>query len=152
MAFELITIADVSKSYPTVDQISVHFMFFNGSAADNGGLKPYPLFGQKQTTLPWSTFVSEMGKIAIGDQATWCAACGNTTGVCAPATSAAPAASPTSNHDGFELQLGHLDPRRRRYWCHGHAGRHLGHRGVDPLDRWLEGRQQEAHGCWADWE
>jgi hypothetical protein len=84
MAFELVTNATVSAtSYPTPDQISVRFMFSNGSAAANG-LKAYPLFGQGQTVLPWKTFADEMGKIAIGDQATWCHACGNTTGVCAP--------------------------------------------------------------------
>jgi hypothetical protein len=88
MAFELVTNSTVSSSsYPTPDDISVRFMFSNGSAATNGGLTAYPLFGQSETTLPWSNFSAEIAKIAIGDQATWCNACGNTTGVCATSTS-----------------------------------------------------------------
>lgn len=31
--------------------------------------------------------MSEMNKFAIGDQATWCSQCGNSTGVCASSTS-----------------------------------------------------------------
>jgi len=92
MSFELFTNATVSStSYPTNDQINVRFLFSNGSAAING-LTAYPLFGQSQTVLPWTTFVSEMGKFAIGDLTTWCTACGSTTGTCATATS-----SSTSN-------------------------------------------------------
>jgi len=88
MAFELVTNSTVnSTSYPTPDEISVRFMFSNGSAAANGGMTTYPLFGQSETTLPWSNFSAEMSKIAIGDQATWCNACGNTTGACATSTS-----------------------------------------------------------------
>jgi hypothetical protein len=105
MAFELITNATVSStSYPTPDEISVRFMFSNGSAADNG-LTAYPLFGQSQTTLPWSTFSSEMAKIAIGDQVTWCTKCGNTTGICAntssssSSTGSSSSATPSSSTD-----------------------------------------------------
>ncbi len=88
MAFELVTNATVdSSSYPTPDEISVRFMFSNGTAATTGGLTAYPLFGQSETTLSWSDFSAEMAKIAIGDQATWCNACGNTTGACASSTS-----------------------------------------------------------------
>jgi hypothetical protein len=83
MAFELITNASVSaSSYPTPDKVSVRFTFVNGSAAEHAP-QSYPLFGQKETVLPYTTFVSEMNKIAIGDQATWCKACGNSTGACA---------------------------------------------------------------------
>jgi hypothetical protein len=104
MAFELVTNATVSDTYPTPDQISVRFMFSNGSAADNG-LTAYPLFGQSQTTLPWSTFSSEMAKIAIGEADKWCTACGNTTGVCASTTSSgssssSAAATPASGSSG----------------------------------------------------
>jgi len=83
MAFELVTDTEVSNtSYPSADQINVRFLFSNGSAAENA-LTAYPLFGQSETVLPWPTFLSEMNKFAIGDQAQWCQACGNTTGVCA---------------------------------------------------------------------
>ncbi|KAF2973024.1 hypothetical protein GQX73_g525 [Xylaria multiplex] len=86
MAFELVTNASVSSGYPTTDDISVRFLFSNGSAAD---VTPttYPLFGQSETTLPWTTFVSEMNKFAIGDTPDWCRVCGVTTGSCASSSS-----------------------------------------------------------------
>lgn len=87
MTFELLTNATVSNtSYPSNDDISVRFLFSNGSAAANP-LTAYPLFGQSSTVIPWTTFVNEMNKFAIGDQATWCSKCGNSTGVCASSTS-----------------------------------------------------------------
>lgn len=93
MTFELITNSTVSNtSYPSASDISVRFLFSNGSAAANP-LTEYPLFGQSSTTLPWNTFVSEMGKFAIGDQATWCTQCGNSTGVCATSTSTSSSSS-----------------------------------------------------------
>jgi hypothetical protein len=96
MTFELLTNATVSNtSYPSNDDISVRFLFSNGSAAANP-LTAYPLFGQSSTTIPWTTFVSEMNKFAIGDQATWCSKCGNSTGVCASATSTSTSASSTA--------------------------------------------------------
>jgi len=98
MVFELVTNVSVSaSSYPSADQISVRFLFVNGSAAYNP-LTEYPLFGQSATEVPWNTFVSSMNKFAIGDQASWCSACGNTTGTCATASSSP--GSPTSSTTG----------------------------------------------------
>lgn len=98
MAFELVTNATVSSSsYPTPDEISVRFMFSNGSAAEEGGLQAYPLFGQSETTLPWSNFSAEMAKFAIGDQATWCTACGNTAGACASSTTSSSGSAASSS-------------------------------------------------------
>lgn len=72
MTFELVTNATVTNtSYPSVDDISVRFLFSNGSAAANP-MTAYPLFGQNETLISWNTFASEMNKFAIGDQATWC--------------------------------------------------------------------------------
>ena len=86
MTFELVTNATVSNtSYPSNDDISVRFLFANGTTAQNP-LTAYPLFGQKETVIPWNDFVTEMNKFAIGDQASWCNACGNSTGICAAAT------------------------------------------------------------------
>ncbi|KFZ07007.1 hypothetical protein V501_06857 [Pseudogymnoascus sp. VKM F-4519 (FW-2642)] len=83
MVFELVTSATVTESsYPSTDRISVRFLFTNGSAAYNP-LTEYPLFGQPATSLPWNTFVSSMNKFAISDKASWCSACGDTTGACA---------------------------------------------------------------------
>ncbi|KAL2065029.1 hypothetical protein VTL71DRAFT_4169 [Oculimacula yallundae] len=103
MAFELVTNATVTNtSYPSVDDISVRFLFSNGSAAAYP-LTTYPLFGQSETVLPWTTFVSEMNKFAIGDQETWCAQCGNTDGLCAKTatTSSSPSATPSSSSGGI---------------------------------------------------
>lgn len=105
MTFELVTNATVSNtSYPSASEISVRFLFSNGSAAANP-LTAYPLFNQSETILPWSKFVDSMNKFAIGDQEDWCSACGNTTGVCdstATSTSSSPSstASATSSHSG----------------------------------------------------
>lgn len=97
MVFELVTNATVSNtSYPATSDISVRFLFSNGSAAANP-LTVYPLFNQTQTVLPWSTFVSSMNKFAIGDQADWCSACGNTTGVCATTTSTSTSSSSSAS-------------------------------------------------------
>jgi hypothetical protein len=109
MAFELVTNATVSNtSYPATSDISVRFLFSNGSAAANP-LTPYPLFNQSATVLPWNTFVEAMNKFAIGDQADWCTACGNTTGTCATTStstsggSTPPTTAGSSSRGGMSL-------------------------------------------------
>ncbi|KAK3943270.1 putative histidine acid phosphatase, partial [Diplogelasinospora grovesii] len=84
MTFELVTNASLSSS-STVnpDDVSVRFLFANGTASDVNTPQAFPLFGQSETTIPWKTFVSEMDKFAIGSTAAWCQACGNSTGLCA---------------------------------------------------------------------
>ncbi|RDW77254.1 hypothetical protein BP6252_05307 [Coleophoma cylindrospora] len=100
MTFELVTNATVSNvSYPTADEISVRFLFSNGTAAANP-LTEYPLFGQSSTVISWPTFVSEMNKFAIGDQASWCAACGNTTGTCAASSTSSSSSSSSTGAAG----------------------------------------------------
>lgn len=88
MVFELVTNATVSSSsYPATADIGVRFFFSNGSAAASGnGLSAYPLFGQSSAVISWSDFTTQMGKIAIGDQATWCSKCGVSDGSCASYT------------------------------------------------------------------
>ncbi|KAE9381391.1 histidine acid phosphatase-like protein [Stipitochalara longipes BDJ] len=87
MTFELVTNATVTNtSYPSNDDISVRFLFSNGTASEHP-LTAYPLFGQSETVIPWNTFVNQMNQFAIGDQADWCTKCGNSTGVCASTTS-----------------------------------------------------------------
>lgn len=91
MTFELVTNATVNGTdAPTTvnpDDVSVRFLFANGSASDSAPAQEYPLFGQSETTIPWSDFVTNMQKFAIGDTQSWCTACGNSTGVCASASS-----------------------------------------------------------------
>lgn len=113
MAFELVTNAStaVSKTaYPSPDDVSVRFLFANGTAAQNEPVA-YPLFGRQETVLPWNTFAAEMAKFAIGDTAAWCTACGNTTGVCASSTSSggddgdANAATATSSNNSISTPV-----------------------------------------------
>jgi len=97
MTFELVTNATVnSTSYPSADQISIRFLFSNGTASENP-LTAYPLFGQEETVISWPTFVDEMNKFAIGDQATWCQQCGNSTGACASTTSSSSSSSASAS-------------------------------------------------------
>jgi hypothetical protein len=85
MTFELVTNSSATP-FPAASDISVRFLFHNGMVSNSSGPIKYPLFGQQQSVLPWTTFADEMNKFAIGSQDDWCTACGNTTGICATAT------------------------------------------------------------------
>lgn len=85
MTFELVTNASTTP-FPNASDISVRFLFHNGTTSNTSEPVAYPLFGQSQTTLPWNDFVTDMNKFAISGQQKWCQACGNSTGVCAPAS------------------------------------------------------------------
>ena len=92
MTFELVTNATSDSKYlPEDKDISVRFLFHDGAASSDSELEAYPLFGQSEITLPWTDFVERMGAIAVGDQKAWCAACGNSTGVCAVSGAESPA-------------------------------------------------------------
>jgi hypothetical protein len=67
--------------------VSVRFLFVNGTVGPDNQLATYPLFGQKETLLGWNAFTDGMNAFAIGNTSAWCQACGNSTGVCAPADS-----------------------------------------------------------------
>lgn len=86
MTFELFTDAPPSP-FPAADDLRVRFLWRNGTAGGAGAPTPYPLFGQQNLALAWTDFVSGMDKFAIGSQADWCTACGNSTGACAPSSS-----------------------------------------------------------------
>ncbi|KAJ5986650.1 hypothetical protein N7451_011015 [Penicillium sp. IBT 35674x] len=82
MAWELVT-NDTSTGIPSTSDISVRFLFHNGSAI--GGteqLQAYPLFGQSTLELPWAQFVDKSNEFSITSQEQWCQSCGNTTGIC----------------------------------------------------------------------
>jgi hypothetical protein len=104
ITFELVTNATVSSSsYPSNDEISVRFLFANGTTSANP-LTAYPLFGQQDTVIPWNTFVTEMNKFAIGDETSWCNACGSSSTGCSSTSSSAPSgtsASSTSSSGGI---------------------------------------------------
>jgi hypothetical protein len=95
MVFELVTNTSVTPtSYPSPDDVSVRFLFHNGTASNTSTPQAYPLFGQSSTVLSWADFSAGMSKFAIGSQSAWCSACGNSTGVCASnAASTAPSSS-----------------------------------------------------------
>lgn len=99
MVFELWTNASdtvTAANYPSDDEIYVRFLYHNGTASDSSEPQTYPLFGSGQDSMPWSDFMQHMNKISIGDEQSWCTACGNTTGVCA---AYAPEGSDSANGD-----------------------------------------------------
>ena len=97
MVFELVTNATVNgtDAPTTVDpaDVSVRFLFSNGSASDANAPQEYPLFGQSETLISWDDFVTNVQGFAIGDTQSWCQACGNTTGTCASSSSSASSSS-----------------------------------------------------------
>lgn len=83
LVWELVTNATVnSTSWPSNDEIFVRFFFHNGTASNISEPVEYALFNSNSSPLSWNDFVTGMGKFSIPDQASWCQACGNTTGVC----------------------------------------------------------------------
>lgn len=92
MAFELVTNSSASP-FPDSSDISVRFLFHNGTTSTSSTPSAYPLFGKQDTVISWETFAMEMGKIAVGNESAWCTACGNTTGMCAPQSTASESSS-----------------------------------------------------------
>jgi hypothetical protein len=82
MVFELYT-EGTSQSMPSADDLRVRFLFHNGTTSSSSEPTVYPLFGGNSSSLTWTDFTSGMNKFAVGDQQSWCTACGNSTGVCA---------------------------------------------------------------------
>lgn len=99
MTFELFTNGDANP-FPAPADLNVRFLFHNGTTSDSSEPTVYPLFGQKQNSLPWNTFVDNMNKFSIGDTTSWCHACGNSTGVCAVATPPTATATKSASSSG----------------------------------------------------
>ena len=96
MAFELVTNASVAGDgggqFLSPDDVSVRFLYGNGIPGVSADIfnepAAYALFDQPTLgIISWNEFVKRMSDVAVGDEAAWCAACGNSTGVCAPSTS-----------------------------------------------------------------
>ncbi len=98
MTFELFTNGEANP-FPKPEDLNVRFLFHNGTTEPNSEPSVFPLFGQKETTLPYKTFADRMRAFAISDQTSWCQACGNTTGVCA-GSGPAPASSTSTSAKG----------------------------------------------------
>ncbi|KAK0656191.1 histidine phosphatase superfamily [Cercophora newfieldiana] len=81
MAFELFS-PDSETSFPTDPNASlrVRFRFKNGT---DSSLDSFPLFGEKEDSLPWPEFVNKMQPRAITTTAKWCNACGSKADFCA---------------------------------------------------------------------
>ncbi|MCJ1459958.1 hypothetical protein MMC28_010337 [Mycoblastus sanguinarius] len=112
MTFELFTTVAPSP-FPSADDLSVRFLWHNGTASNDSTPTPFPLFGQQNTTLSWNDFTKGMNAFAIGSQSQWCAACGNTTGVCAstgastsPASGGASSPSSSKGGNGISTAVG----------------------------------------------
>lgn len=82
MTWELVTNSTAS-GFPSPSEISVRFLFHNGTMTASDHLTAYPLFGQPNILLPWSEFVDRSKKIAVTGDDQWCQVCGNTEGQCA---------------------------------------------------------------------
>lgn len=82
MAFELVT----NATSPTEDDMSVRFLFSNGTAGE-GGVTEFPLFGQQETLLSWKDFKEGMMDFSIHDDEHWCEVCGVSNGRCASGSS-----------------------------------------------------------------
>lgn len=77
MTFELVTNASVvTGSLPAEKDISVRFLWHNGTTSNRSTPVAYPLFGQPEMTLPWVKFVAGMSAFAVGTGEAWCGQCG----------------------------------------------------------------------------
>lgn len=109
MTWELFTNGSADP-FPSTDDLNVRFLFHNGTTNSSSTPAAYPMFGQSSTVLSWDDFTSGMNQFAIGDQASWCQACGNTTGVCAgtsnsSSTFSSPAGSSSNGGNGISTPV-----------------------------------------------
>ncbi|KEY74586.1 hypothetical protein S7711_05018 [Stachybotrys chartarum IBT 7711] len=82
MAFELFTADDGAQAFPAADDdLQVRFLFRNGSDA-GAPLRPFPLFGRADESMPWGDFAREMRTRAITDVGAWCDVCSSEADFC----------------------------------------------------------------------
>lgn len=102
MVFELVTNA-TGTGMPSEKDLSVRFMFHNGTITGSDEPTVYPLFGQSNELLSWSDFKSGIEKIAVTNDSQWCDLCGNTDGRCsstAASTSSSDSSSSSTSSSG----------------------------------------------------
>lgn len=107
MAFEMFTntsTAVTSANFPAEEDIYVRFLYHNGTATNSSPPVAYPLFGSGQEVLSWNDFANNMNGFALGDTGSWCTACGNFTGVCAPYADASGDGGSSSDNDGEPIE------------------------------------------------
>ena len=101
MAFELFTTADVEEgTFPAEDDLSVRFLFHNGTASNGSEPAVYPLFGADATSVSWNEFKDKVGRFAITETKQWCEKCGNTAGSCAAYADSDDGAAATQQNGG----------------------------------------------------
>ncbi|KZV91365.1 phosphoglycerate mutase-like protein [Exidia glandulosa HHB12029] len=74
IAFEAVTNASVTDSLPSPDDVSIRFLFRNGSAP-TAPLTPFPLLGTGNELMSWADFQSKIGGNQIVTASQWCTAC-----------------------------------------------------------------------------
>ncbi|KAE8377159.1 histidine phosphatase superfamily [Aspergillus bertholletiae] len=99
MAWELVT--NSTAGFPDPSDISVRFIFHNGTITGSGQPTEFALYGQSSATIPWSEFEKQTKSIAVMSTAEWCSACGNTDGKCADPSSSATAESTETKSGGI---------------------------------------------------
>ncbi|QKX54607.1 uncharacterized protein TRUGW13939_01695 [Talaromyces rugulosus] len=105
MAWELIT-NTTGTDMPSESDISVRFVFNNGTINNSTQLQAYPLFGQSTIELPWTQFVESTNRFALTSQQQWCQVCGNSTGICASSTTTDPSSGSSSSfNEGMSLPV-----------------------------------------------
>ncbi|KAJ5706704.1 Histidine phosphatase superfamily clade-2 [Penicillium malachiteum] len=96
MSFELVTNA-TGTGFPSTDEISVRFMFHNGTMTGSDEPTIYPMFGQSNELLSYSKFTSYMEAVAVTSTSQWCDMCGNTDGTCATLSSSSSSSSSSAS-------------------------------------------------------
>lgn len=87
MVFELVTNATGTEFPTDKSDISVRFMFHNGTITGSSEPTAYRLFDRPDELLSWDEFSSRTNEIAVTSDEEWCTVCGNTEGKCASSAS-----------------------------------------------------------------
>lgn len=107
LVFELVTNATGSDFPTDKSDISVRFMFHNGTITGSSEPTTYPLYGQTSELLSWDDFSAKTKEIAVTSDDEWCTMCGNTEGKCASSgtSSSASDSASTSSTGGPGMSL-----------------------------------------------
>jgi hypothetical protein len=99
MVFELFA-NGTQSGFPAASDLQIRFLFHNGTTSNSSEPIVYPLFGDSETSIPWTTFASKMNSIAVSTTEQWCTKCGNSTGSCAAYASSSGSGSTGSSASG----------------------------------------------------
>ncbi|KAJ5517607.1 Histidine phosphatase superfamily clade-2 [Penicillium expansum] len=107
MVFELVTNASGTEFPTDKSDLSVRFMFHNGTITGSSEPTAYPLYGQSSELLSWDDFSCKTSEIAVTSDDEWCTMCGNTDGKCAgsDSTSSDSGSASTCSTSGSGMSL-----------------------------------------------